>query len=159
MHPPLRFQDDIVNQEYYSNLAGIDFTDTDIIVRPEFEEETKIKNILASHGIDLMQRDAQNIWGKEVDDRIDLQTAIAASNEAKMAYSQVPAELRGEFPDWQMFLKGVENGSYQHALNELDRRNEEKKKRRQQRLEEQQELAAYRAKTAPQTAPSSDTNS
>lgn len=160
MHPPVRFQDDIVNQKEWSDAAGIDFTDTDIIVRPEFQAETKIETILRNHGIDPMnQRHAE--WGKEIDERIDLQTALYAVREAQNIYPHVPQELRGEFPNWQAVLNGVENGSYQYALMKLEEQKEETKKRQEQLKAERAEFDTWRAsnKKAPEPAPppSSDT--
>lgn len=162
MNPPERHQGDGLQDEY-SAIASIDFTDTDVIVRPEFEAETKIETILRNHGIDPMnQRQAQ--WGAEIDERIDLQTGIHAVRSAQAIYDHVPQEIRGEFPNWQSVLNGIENGSYQYALQEHERRQEEKKKRKEQRAADREELDGYRKgkhlnRPAPENPPAAASSS
>lgn len=108
-------------QEKYSLQSGIDFTGTDVIVRQEYKDDADINKMLARFGLDTQLR--QMTWGAEIDERIDLQQALFAIDQAKRI--QIPEELRGKYPTWQDILNAAETGAYQYDLTQLERRKKE----------------------------------
>lgn len=116
-YPMARSQTDGMG-DFYSETTAINFTGTDVITRQEFKDEADLNILLGRFGVNTPLREMQ--WGAEIDDRLDLQQALYAIDQAKRI--TVPEELQAQFPTWQHVLNGAESGAYQHALTELERR-------------------------------------
>lgn len=76
--------------------------------RQEFKQEADINYMLSRFGI-TSPRGAPT-YG-EVDETIDLQTAIESVREARDGYQRLDKELRDKFPSMEAMLNAVENGS------------------------------------------------
>lgn len=100
-------------------------------VRQEFKHTTDINNILQEYRSGMIAP-KPGTFGDEVDMNFDLTDAYTALATANRATLNVPPELKSQFPTWESVLNGVENGSYQHALNELERQKQDAAERRQQ---------------------------
>lgn len=98
-----------------SNAARISFEGTQSLVRPEYADEADINILLRRYGINQQLKPI--IYGKEIDDSLDLQTALGAIEAAKSI--KVPEELRGKFNNWQEVLAAAETGQYQYELEQL----------------------------------------
>lgn len=108
--------------EEYSDLTGLD-TGDEMITRQEFKDEADIGHILKRYGMATPLREM--VYGKEVDDSIDLQTAYQVIEEAKKIMPLVPEELRQKYPTWQSVLNAAYSGEYAHDLAEVDRKKAE----------------------------------
>lgn len=102
-------------QEEFSQLAAIDFTGTNSLVRPEFADEADINKLLRRYGVDQQLRPIT--YGKEYDESIDLQMAFAAIKAAEDI--NVPEELRPKYNHWSKVLEAAESGEYQYDLQQL----------------------------------------
>lgn len=100
-------------QDEYSDLAGLDFTDSRDMARHEFKEETDINATLKKFGV-MQQHPYQ--YGNEVDNDLDLHTAFLAVAQAKEAHSRLPQHLREKYDTWRDLLNAVERGE----LNDLN---------------------------------------
>lgn len=130
-------------QDEASAAASIDFTGTDSLVRAEFKEESDINNILTRYGVNP-QNLRQMTYGAEVDERLDLQTALFAIEQAKSITGYVPDELRSKYNDWRAILNGAESGEYQYDLDQLEKRKAEEKLRKETEEKDAAELAERR---------------
>lgn len=119
MHPAVRTQKDDL-QEYYSELSGLDCSESVDVARQEFKDEADVNKLLARFGVAAPQR--QPTFG-EVDFDLDLQQAMFAVQEAKQAHAAMPANLRERYPTWQSLLNGLESGEFVIDLNEERRTN------------------------------------
>lgn len=133
--PMMRSQTDGMG-DFWSDATGIDFTNTEVLTRQEYKDEADLNILLARFGVNTPMRQME--WGAEIDDRIDLQTAMAAIEEAKKI--QVPDELRTRFPNWQAVLNGAETGAYQAALVDLE---QTKKRTEETRAKEEADKKSY----------------
>lgn len=115
---PNRTQSDGL-QEQYSNAAGLDCSGDQVLTRQEFAEESNINNILTKHGINPLTM-REMTYGQEIDDRIDLQTALYAIEQARTIMPHVPEELRSKYDDWKKVLNAVESGEYAYDLDQLE---------------------------------------
>lgn len=131
MHPgggnpfkPTRTQDDglgdIVSEMTAHTPQGESLT------RQEFRDDADINILLARFGVDQQMR--QPTYGQTVDYSIDLQTAMAAVNDARRIAGNVPDELRQKYPTWREVLNGSETGQYQADLKELSDKKAEAKR-------------------------------
>lgn len=125
--PMMRSQTDGMG-DFWSDATGIDFSNTEILTRQEYKDEADLNILLSRFGVNTPMREMS--WGAEIDDRIDLQTALQAIDEAKRI--EVPPELRTRFPTWQAVLNGAESGAYQSALVELEATKKRTEEARQQ---------------------------
>jgi hypothetical protein len=110
---PDRFQGD-GRQEEFSALAVTDCGD-EMVTRQEDFADTQIVNILGKYGINTPLR--QMVYGKEIDESIDLQTALFAIGQARNI--RPPEELEKKYFNWQTILNAVETGEYQYDLDQL----------------------------------------
>lgn len=109
MRPAIRKQTDVhLEQDTYSAMESIDFSDETPLVRQEFADETDINKVLARYGVDGAKRPV--IWGRETDYNLGLQDALEAAAEARRAYRNVPREIREQYPTWQDFMHAAERG-------------------------------------------------
>lgn len=115
-YPMQRSQTDGMG-DFWSEATGISFQGTPVLTRQEYAEEADVNILLNRFGVNTPLREMQ--WGAEIDDRLDLQQALYAIDQAKQI--KVPDELRAQFPTWQHVLNGAESGAYQHALAEHER--------------------------------------
>lgn len=109
-----------------SEAAGISFEGTDVLVRAEYQDDADINNILARFGVDTM-RPMQ--YGAEIDERVDLQSALMMVEEAKTLINAVPDKLKHKYATWQQLLIAADSGEYAHDLAEIKRIEEETSKR------------------------------
>lgn len=112
-------------QEEYSDLAGTTNT-AGLKVRREYAAEADLNKVLPRFGINpLTLREMK--YGAEINDRLDLQQALYAVNQAKQI--QVPEELRSKYTTWQKVLNAAETGEYQYDLQQLEDRKKEAEER------------------------------
>lgn len=89
---------------------GIDFTGTTHTTRQEFKNEADINIMLNRFGVaGAQQRSAE--YGKDIDFNIDLQTALNAVQQAKLAYAALPPNLRDKYTSWQSLLNALNEGT------------------------------------------------
>lgn len=139
---PIRFQGD-GKQQQYSDEAGLSFEGTEVLTRQEFAEESNINNILTKHGINPLTM-KEMTWGQEIDERIDLQTALYAIEQARTIMPHVPQELRAKYDNWQKVLNAVESGEYAYDLDQLDQKKKRTKEVEERQALDQRELAERR---------------
>lgn len=118
MHPPVKDQTDIGRDEptldasdgaIYELHNGEVVENKDMAVQ-EYAKDADINYMLNKFGI-TPERGAP-VYG-EWDDTIDLQQAIASVAEAREAYRELPAELKGKFSSMEELLVAYNNGSLQ----------------------------------------------
>lgn len=112
MIPAIRTQVD-QQQDFHSELAGLDCTTSTDTARQEFKDEADVNKILARYGVNAPQRQA--IFG-ETDFTLDLQQAFAAIEAAKNAHHKLPQSLREQYPTWQSVLNGLDSGEFRIDL-------------------------------------------
>jgi len=105
-------------QDAYSDAAGIDFSDTELMTRQEFKDEADLNILLSRFGVNTMVR-TDGRYGSEVDYNLDLAQALAAIESARRANLAVPDELREKYTDWRSVLNAAESGEYQADLQNL----------------------------------------
>lgn len=79
------------------------------VARQEFAKEADINHMLSRFGI-VPERGSPTFG--EWDDTIDLQQALASVEEAKMAYQDLPEEIRKKFNNMEELLHAYHNGSF-----------------------------------------------
>lgn len=138
-------------QDEWSDRAALDFTGVDVIVRTEYRDETDLNVLLARFGANTPVR--QMDWGAEIDNRIDLQTALNAIEQAKRIMPNVPEALRNQFHNWQEVLNGVESGTYPAAIAEMQRVEKATAEQRAREQKEKEAFDAWRAAGIKETPP------
>lgn len=113
MRPPTKDQADIgVDNPTIDASDGADIPDSDEpnkdYARQEYKNESDINYMLSKFGV--TQPRGTPTYG-EVDESIDLQTAITAVREAREGYAKLPDDLRAKFTSMEGLLTAVENGS------------------------------------------------
>lgn len=117
MHPPIRQQSDIINQDTYSLAAGTDCSDMPDMTRQEFAQEADINYILGRFGIgDAPTR--QPVYGDQ-DFDLDLHAGMIAIGEAQRAFVQLPPELHDKYRDTKGMLDAMNSGELARDLQEI----------------------------------------
>lgn len=104
--PAIRGQAD-GKQKWWSDFTGMDFTESPSVTRQEFRDETEINTLLARYGVGQAQRP---LTFGEANYDLDLQQALMAIEEAKVAHYRLPDHLKTQYPTWREFLNAVETG-------------------------------------------------
>lgn len=113
MHPAIRGQEDIVNQDVYSLESGLDASSTveaPDMTRQEFKQDADINYILSRFGVNAALTARQPQYG-EVDYNLDLHQALNAVRTAREAHDRMPDHIRQRYPSWQDLVKAVETGT------------------------------------------------
>lgn len=113
----LRTQHDDL-QDDYSQLGGLDCSDSRDMARQEFKDETDVNVILKRFGVDSFQAKAP-IFG-ETDYDIDLQQALAAIQSAKEVHRGLPPELKKVYTNWRSMLNAANSGDLKRDMDKLE---------------------------------------
>lgn len=108
MQGAIRGQNDVDNQELFSDESGVDFTDADDNARQEFKDEADINYILKRFSLTPQGR--QNPIFAETDYTTGLQDAIDAVAQAKAVHLALNPKLRSKYPTWQHMLNAIAAG-------------------------------------------------
>lgn len=103
----LNFQNDSdAKRRKISDETSIDFSgpDAESLTRQEMGPDTDINRMLNRFGVGPAPKYGQ------FDDSIDLQSALHAIRDAKIAHSRIPQGLREKYPTWQSLLNALETG-------------------------------------------------
>lgn len=84
------------------------------LTRQEFKADADINNILQRFGV----MGKIPVWGTTIDYNIDLQSALNAVEQAKIAWKTMPLEVRKKYPTWQILLNEIESGKLK--IHKLD---------------------------------------
>lgn len=106
MQPPTKDQSNIGWDNVLCD-ASASPTNKDV-TRQEFKDEADINYMLSRFGI--TQPRGTPTYG-EWDDTVDLQSALQSVHDARVAYKELPQNLRDKFPRMEDLLTAVENGS------------------------------------------------
>lgn len=109
MQGPVRSQTDGKQDDYSAN-AAIEFHDKHL-TRQEHEPEQNINTILDKFGVNAFARmpDKTPIF-TETDYGHDLQDAYQNLQQIRTAHSNLPDDIRKDYPTWQALLIGIEKG-------------------------------------------------
>lgn len=108
MHKAERTQADDL-QEDYSIMSALDCGDSQDMTRQEFKDDADTNKLLNRFGVGLPQRQAE--YGQEINFDLDLQTALDTMNKARLAYRELPAEIRKQYPSWQRIVAAINSGT------------------------------------------------
>lgn len=115
MMPPTKNQTDLgvdnptidASDGALSELDGQIYENKDV-ARQEFAKDADINYMLSRFGVTPTR--GAPIYG-EWDDTINLQQALTAVNEARLAYADLPPELKNKFNSMEELLTAYHNGS------------------------------------------------
>lgn len=105
MHPAVRTQNDKM-QDLYSQMEGVDCSESADRTRQEFRDEADTNKLLARYGVGVPQKPVE--FGEQFN--TELQEALAAINTARQTYRDLTPEQRREYPTWQRLLNALESG-------------------------------------------------
>lgn len=94
-------------QEYYSELSGLDCSNLPDMARQEFKDEADTNKLLARYGVGVPQKP---VTFSEAAFNMDLQQALEALNTARTAYHQMSPEIRQAYPTWRRLLDALQSG-------------------------------------------------
>lgn len=126
MHPALRRQNDLA-QEEYSRRTAIDTTDLPDRTRQEDAPAADINLIMRRF---LATGDMSNLGFKpspqytETDYTMDLRDALTAAEQAQRVHDSMPDEVRRRYPTWQSMLTAVASGQLKYVPKEETQRDE-----------------------------------
>lgn len=112
--PVVREQHDDAQDEI-SYVTGLDCTDSPDKTRQEFRDDADINKLLSRYGIGAQPQRVPIF--QEIDYTLDLQTAIAAAEQAKHAHSQLPKNLRERYPTVDDVLNAVARGQLRFSMD------------------------------------------
>lgn len=108
-------------QDELSERGGLDCSTSRDMARQEKKEEADINFLMARFGVGLPQRTPT--FG-EVDYEIDLQTALAAVEQAEQVHRNLPRKLKTKYPTWRSMLNAASTGD---LITDLQQATEEAK--------------------------------
>lgn len=100
-----------------SEATALDLSDEVDMTRQEYRDEADINVMLHRYGVNTPTRPPN--YG-EVDYTMDLQQAMIAVENAKIAHRQLPVELRQKYPTWREMLNATESGRLRMDLDQIE---------------------------------------
>lgn len=97
-------------QEIYSEESATSFVGTVDLARQEDKAGADINQLIARYG-GFAELNRVPIVDAVIDYTIDLQDALTAITDAKLAWQRLPNHLRGKFKNWQELLAAIDNGT------------------------------------------------
>lgn len=110
MRKAVRTQGDEL-QDYYTRLTGLDCSGDRDTARQEFKKEADINELIKRFGGITPVTRAGTPQFTETDYNLDLQGALAAIDEARQVYKELPIEVRRDFPSMRSLLNALESGT------------------------------------------------
>lgn len=110
-------------QQAYSIAGGLDCSPTGTIegnkdmARQEFKDDADINRILRNFGVENQQRTMVQFG--EADYTIDLQQAMHSINDTQRAYEKMDPAIKGIYPTFEKFIRGVRMGAVEKDLERL----------------------------------------
>lgn len=117
MHPAVRGQKDMDQQEFYTLETGIACPPEEDLTRQEDKEATDINKMLTRFGVNVNHR--QPVFGAQ-DFDLDLQQALSAIAQAKEAHRGLPDDLRKKYRTWKDLLNAIDTGRLTISLDKED---------------------------------------
>lgn len=115
MKPAIRTQIDDLG-DTMTRLTALDCTAMLDTTRQEYKDEADINKLLYRFGVNNQVR--QGTYGEVVDFDMNLQSALAAVDDAKTAWANLSPELRKHYPTWQQLLVAIDTGALRDKSEE-----------------------------------------
>lgn len=103
-----RRQDDDLG-DHYSDMTGLDCSDSKDMTRQEFKSESDVNTLLKKFGVGVPLQQQAPTYG-DADYTIDFQAAIQSVRDLKQAWIALPVTIKAKYRNWQQLLNAIDKG-------------------------------------------------